>query len=218
MEQTLQQLGGLLLGAIPTVVLLLLLYSIYHTLVHKPLEAVLAERRKRTQGAIEQARADIALAASRSEEHESRLREARLSIFKLLDNRRKQALEARAAAVAEARRRAKLQIAEAKAAIERDAAAARTSLDSTSDSIASQIIGAVLHPAGRGPAPWQVANNAEDIPYSDRRRRHRRSLRIPARSGPCRPAACSPCSGGGHSHASRKLAREPRRFVREKIG
>jgi hypothetical protein len=60
MEQTLRQLGELLLGAIPTVVLLLMLYGLYHVIVHKPLEAVLAERRKRTQGAAEKARTDIA--------------------------------------------------------------------------------------------------------------------------------------------------------------
>src|ERR1700687_5829463 len=64
MEQTLKQLGELLLGAIPTGVLLLVLYGLYHVIVHKPLEAVLAERRKRTQGAVEQARADIAVAAT----------------------------------------------------------------------------------------------------------------------------------------------------------
>ena len=97
MEQTLRQLGDLLLGAIPTVVLLLALYGLYHVLLHKPLEAVLAERRKRTQGAVEQARADIAMAASRTTEYENRLREARLAVFKALDSRRKQAVDARTA-------------------------------------------------------------------------------------------------------------------------
>ncbi len=81
MEQTLRQLGELLLGAIPTVVLLLALYGLYHVLLHKPLEAVLAERRKRTQGAVEQARADIAMAASRATEYENRVREARLAAY-----------------------------------------------------------------------------------------------------------------------------------------
>ena len=83
--------------------------------LHKPLEAVLAERRKRTQGAVEQARADISVAAARATEYESRLREARLAVFKALDARRKQAVEARAAAVAQARERAQQQIAQAKA-------------------------------------------------------------------------------------------------------
>jgi F-type H+-transporting ATPase subunit b len=152
MEQTLRQLGELLLGAIPTVVLLLALYGMYHVLLHKPLEAVLAERRKRTQGAVEQARADIAMAANRATEYENRLREARLAVFKALDSRRKQAVEARAAAVAQARERAQQQIAVAKAQLEQETAGARATLGASSDSIASQIIQTVLQSAGSAPA------------------------------------------------------------------
>jgi F-type H+-transporting ATPase subunit b len=151
MEQTLRQLGELLLGAIPTVVLLLTLYGLYHVIVHKPLEAVLAERRRRTQGAAEQARADIAVAAQRAKDYETQLREAQLAIFKALDNRRKQAIEARAAAVAQARERAHQQIAEAKAHVERESAAARATLEQESDRIADQIIGTILQAAGSGP-------------------------------------------------------------------
>jgi F-type H+-transporting ATPase subunit b len=153
MEQTLRQLGELLLGAIPTVVLLLVLYGLYHVIVHKPLEAVLAERRKRTQGAVEKARADIAVAATRATEYETRLREARLAVFKALDIRRKQALDARTAAVAQARERAQQQIAQAKGQLEQEATAARTTLHADSDRIASQIIETVL----AGPRPATTA-------------------------------------------------------------
>jgi F-type H+-transporting ATPase subunit b len=152
MEQTLRQLGELLLGAIPTVVLLLALYGLYHVLVHKPLEAILAERRKRTQGAVEQARADIAAAGLRATEYETRLREARLAVFKALDNRRKQAVDARAAGLAQARERAQEQIAAAKAQLEQETASARATLGASSDSIASQIIQTVLGSAGPAPA------------------------------------------------------------------
>ena len=152
MEQTLRQLGELLLGAIPTMVLLLGLYGTYHVLLHKPLEAVLAERRKRTLGAVEKARADIAVAATRASEYENRLREARLAVFKALDNRRKQAVDARSAAVAQARDRAQEQIAVAKAKLEQETAAARATLGASSDTIASQIIKAVLQSAGSAPA------------------------------------------------------------------
>lgn len=40
MDQTLKQVGELLLGAIPTVVFLMLLYFFYRILVHKPLAQV----------------------------------------------------------------------------------------------------------------------------------------------------------------------------------
>ena len=152
MEQTLKQLGDLLLGAIPTVMLLLTLYGLYHFILHKPLEAMLAERRKRTQGAIEQARADIAKAAARTAEYESRLREARLAVFKVLDQRRKQAVDARAEAVAQARERAHQLIAQAKAELEAECNVARATLETDSDRIADQIIGTLLQPAGAGPA------------------------------------------------------------------
>jgi F-type H+-transporting ATPase subunit b len=152
MEETLRQLGQLLLGAIPTMVLLLTLYGLYTFLLHKPLEAVLAERRARTQGAVEKAKADIALAAQRATEYEERLREARLAVFKTLDNRRKQALEARSNAVNSARENAAQQVAAAKAQLEQDTAAARATLGSSSESIANQIIQSVLKSAGSAPA------------------------------------------------------------------
>ncbi len=152
MEQTLKQLGDLLLGAIPTVVLLLTLYGLYHVILHKPLEAVLAERRKRTQGAVEKARSDINLAAQRATEYETRLRDARMNIFKSLDQRRKQAMEAREHAIAQARERAHQMVAQAKAEIEAESAAARASLGAESERIANQIVGTLLQSVGAGPA------------------------------------------------------------------
>ena len=152
MEQTLKQLGELLLGAIPTVVLLLTLYGLYHVILHKPLEAVLAERRKRTQGAVEKARADINLAAQRATEYETRLRDARMSIFKTLDLRRKQALDAREHVMAQARESAQKLVAQAKTEIEAESAAARASLGSESERIANQIVGTLLQSVGAGPA------------------------------------------------------------------
>jgi F-type H+-transporting ATPase subunit b len=152
MEQTLKQLGDLLLGAIPTEVLLLVLYGIYHVVLHKPLQAVLAERRKRTEGAVEKARADIALAATRTAEYEAKLREARLAVFRALDQRRKQAMEARTAAVGQARERAQQLIAQAKAEIDSQSATARASLETESERMANRIIETLLQSAGQGPA------------------------------------------------------------------
>src|SRR6202161_956125 len=120
MDQTLRQLGELLLGAVPTVILLALLYVLYTTIVHKPLRRVLDERRSKTEGAIEKARADIASAEARTAEYEQRLREARAVIFKSQEARRQQALQVRAAAVAEARAKAQVQIDQARAAIEQN--------------------------------------------------------------------------------------------------
>src|SRR5208337_513889 len=120
MDQTLRQLGELLLGAVPTVILLGTLYILYTFLVHRPLTAVLAERRSRTQGAMEKARADIAAAEARTAEYEQRLREARQKVFKNQESRRQQATQSRSQAVNQARTRAQEQVKQARAAMEQD--------------------------------------------------------------------------------------------------
>ena len=146
MDETLRQLGGLLLGSVPTVIMLVLLYAIYTVVVHKPLAKVLAERRAKTEGAIEKARADVASAEARTSEYEQRLREARMAVFRLQDTRRQAALQARAAAVATARGRAQEQVKQAREAIEQGKAAAQDSLQAESARLATEIIGRVLRP------------------------------------------------------------------------
>ena len=76
MNVILGQLGGLLLGSVPTIIFLVLLLVIYTYVVDKPLSKVLAERHSRTEGAIEKAKADIAQAEARTAEYEQRMREA----------------------------------------------------------------------------------------------------------------------------------------------
>jgi len=148
MDTTLRQVGELLLGAIPTIVLLLLLYAIYNLVVRKPLMRILNERRERSEGAILKARADVAAAEAKTHDYEQRLREARMAIFKAQEARRQQAQQARAEALAQARARAHEQIQQAKAAIEQDTAVARAGLQAEVDRLASEIIRTVLRPAG----------------------------------------------------------------------
>lgn len=148
MDTTLRQVGQLLLDAIPTVVLLLLLYAIYQNLLRKPMERVLAQRRERTEGAVTKARADVASAESRTQEYEQKLREARLAIFKAQDARRQQAQQLRTQALAEARQRAQQQLREAKLAIDQDMAEARSGLQGETQRLASDIIRTVLKPSG----------------------------------------------------------------------
>ena len=147
MDTTLRQAGLLLLDAIPTVVMLLLLYAIYQNLVRKPLERMLAERREKTEGALQKARTDVAAAEARTQEYEGKLREARLTIFKAQEARREQAQQMRAQALDEARSRAQQQIREARAAVEKDMVEARASLQGESDRLASEIIRTILKPA-----------------------------------------------------------------------
>lgn len=152
MDEILGQLGGLLLGSVPTIIFIVLLFAIYTAVVHNPLVKVLAERHSRTEGAIEKARADIAQAEARTAEYEQRLREARMTVFKSQEAHRQLALQARAAAVAEARTRAHAQVEKARAAIEQDTLAAKTGLQAESGKLAAAIIRTVLQPATPSPA------------------------------------------------------------------
>jgi F-type H+-transporting ATPase subunit b len=154
-DQTLRQVGELLLGSVPTIIFMVMLYGFYNLLVHKPLAKVLAERRSKTEGAVEKAHADIAAAEARTAEYEQRLREARLAVFKSQEARRQQALQARAAAVAEARNKAQAQVEQARAAMEKDKIAAQEKLQAESGKIAAEIIRTVLQP-GSAPAAGGV--------------------------------------------------------------
>jgi F-type H+-transporting ATPase subunit b len=148
MDQTLRQLGELLLGAVPTVILLALLYALYRMLVHKPLRQVLDQRRSMTEGAIEKSQADIAAAAARTSEYEQRLREARAAIFRAQERRLLAVAQARTNAVHEARTRAQAQVQAAKADIESERAVAEQGLQVQAQELAQEIMRRVLQPAG----------------------------------------------------------------------
>src|SRR5258708_18287647 len=150
MDETLHQLGELLLGSIPTVILVAVLYALYAAIVHKPLRRVLEERRSKTEGAIEKSRTDIAAAEARTAENEQRLREARVTVFKAAEAKRQAALQTRADAVAQARDKAQTQIEAAKKDIESDRTAAQAGLQGESAALAQEIVRRVLQPAGAG--------------------------------------------------------------------
>lgn len=150
MDETLRQLGELLLGSVPTVILVALLYLLYTTIVHKPLGRVLEERHSRTEGAVEKSRADIAAAEARTSEYEQRLREARATVFRAQEARRKAALDARTTALNEARNHAQAQVQAAKADIQKDREAAQAGLQGEAQALATEIVRRVLEPAGAG--------------------------------------------------------------------
>ena len=150
MDETLRQLGELLLGSVPTVILLALLYALYSVIVHKPLQRVLEERRNKTEGAVEKSRADIAAAEARTVEYEQKLREARAAVFRAQEAKRQAALQARTNAVNEARSKAQAQVQAAKKDIENDRAAAQDGLQAEVAALAQEIMRRVLQPAGAG--------------------------------------------------------------------
>jgi F-type H+-transporting ATPase subunit b len=153
MDETLRQLGELLLRSIPTIILFAVVYFGYRIIVHKPLMRVLEERYAKTQGAIETARADIAAAQAKTAEYEQRLREAKLAVFRAQEARLHLAATARAELLNRAREQANIRVSEARASIAKEVQLAKTSLQSEAERLATEVIATVLRPVAVAHTP-----------------------------------------------------------------
>ncbi len=150
MQDIVQQLGDLLLGAIPTALLFIVLVFAYQFFVQGPLTAVLAKRRALTEGAIEDARKAVAGAEAKAQEYAERLRLARAEAYKLREQRMKQWNAERDAALDAARHSAGQKVRQAKAELEAEAAAARATLEAATADLAGRALQAVLPAAAGG--------------------------------------------------------------------
>ena len=144
MGTLIQQLGGLVLGSVPTMVLFLITLAAYRLLVHTPLTRVLHERYTRTQGAIEKARAAIATAEKKTTEYEDRLRAARASVFHERHERLHQVHVESEHAIEEVRVEAKERTANARIAIEDSVEKARLQLDPMISSLTAEVLRTIL--------------------------------------------------------------------------
>ena|SRR5579875_3299314 len=146
-EELLRQLGDLVLGSVPTMIIFLVLVVAYRFILYDPLVRMLAERRARTAGAIEAAHAAIAEADAKAQEYEAKLRAARAEIFHQRELRVQQWIAQKEAALVSARLAAQERVAQARAAIEADAAAARKQIEGSAAQLAAQVLQVVL-PSG----------------------------------------------------------------------
>jgi F-type H+-transporting ATPase subunit b len=144
MPEIIDQLGMLLLGAVPTILLFIVLVLAYQFLVQGPLSKTLKERRARTEGAVEDARRAIAQAEARAAEYAEKLRQARAEVYKVREQRVKQWIAEREAALDAARKATGLKVSQAKAELEAEAAQARLAIQAAAGDLASQVVRAVL--------------------------------------------------------------------------
>jgi F-type H+-transporting ATPase subunit b len=147
MDEMLNQLGGLVLGAVPTMILFLLLVVAYGLLVRRPLDRVLAERAARTTGAVDHAKKAISEAEAKAAEYEDKLRRAKTDIFAARETRLKQWASERDLALAEARSATMEKVLAAKSEIDQSVAVAQRQIESMSNELSEQILRAVM-PAG----------------------------------------------------------------------
>lgn len=150
MNQILSEIGGLVLGSLPTIVLFLLLIMAYNFLVQRPLAKVLGERRARTSGAVEQAKGAIAAAEAETAVYEDKLRAAKAEIFQARDHKLKQWTSERDEALEQARQQTQARVEASRKEIEQSAAVARQQIEASSAVLSAQILRAVL-PVGVTP-------------------------------------------------------------------
>lgn len=151
MPLVMRQLADLILGSVPTIILFLLVILVYWVLVYRPLTRVLAERRERTEGLMEQAHLVLASAEATAKEYESRIREARLEVFHEREERLKRWDEEREKTVLSVTEAAAARIEEARASLGREAEAAKAAIQASAIELGREIVSAVL--------PRNVARN-----------------------------------------------------------
>jgi F-type H+-transporting ATPase subunit b len=144
MDVILQQLGQLLLKAVPTFILVILLNFYLKSMFFKPLEKVLHKRYEATEGARKAADESLARAAAKTAEYENALRAARSELYQAHEQMHKQLQEREAAQIAEARKAAETAVKAAKADLARDVQAAKESLGRDSEMLANQIADSIL--------------------------------------------------------------------------
>jgi F-type H+-transporting ATPase subunit b len=147
MDELLRQLGDLIIGALPTLILFIVLVLAYRFVLYGALVKVRAERRSRTVGAIEASRQAIAAADVRAQEYEAKLRAARAEILRHRELRVQQRNIDKDTALAAARLAAQQRVREAQAALEAQTADARRQIEISAGQLAAQVLAAVLPPA-----------------------------------------------------------------------
>jgi F-type H+-transporting ATPase subunit b len=145
------QLGELFLGAVPTVLLILIFYFLMKSLFFKPLLAVMAEREARSVGAQKAAEAVQAAAAEKLKQYQDALKQERVELYAEQEAARKKLLDERAALLRDARAKSASEVAAAKQRVAGELLAARreveTSIPQLTFEIASRILQSPASPS-----------------------------------------------------------------------
>lgn len=138
------QLGELFLGAVPTVLLILIFYFIMKALFFRPLLAAMAERDARSVGAQKAAEAAQAAAAEKLKQYQDALKQARAKLYAEQEAVRKKLLDERAALLKDARAKSAMDVATAKERIAGELLAARRDMEGGIPQLAAEIVSRVL--------------------------------------------------------------------------
>ena len=117
---------------------------ILNQILFKPIGKVLDERESHTEGAAAEARAAARQYQSRLANYEETIRQARAESYRKIEEQRKAALDERQQLIEAARAQADAEIAKGREQIGKEAAVARTQLESEARQIAEQISRTIL--------------------------------------------------------------------------
>jgi F0F1-type ATP synthase membrane subunit b/b' len=144
MDKTLHDLGGIVLEGLPTFFLVLILAFFVRLLYLKPLEKVLAERFRLTEGARKAAEESLKNADTKIAEYQDALNKVRNEIY-LEQAAFLQKFHAEQAELAHAVRvESDARVAEIKLSIAKEADVARENLEAQAGALAGQIADAIL--------------------------------------------------------------------------
>src|SRR5205823_2868478 len=114
MDAMLHALGGILLRAVPTFLLVIVLHFYLKSIFFKPLEKVLHARYEATEGARKLAEQSLAQAAAKTAKYEEALRAAKAELYVAQENLHKQLQERGAVAALDARKSAEAAVKQAR--------------------------------------------------------------------------------------------------------
>lgn len=145
MDEVLRSLGGLLLNAIPTFLLIIVLHFYLKRVYFRPMARVLSERYDATEGARKLAEESLQKAAAKATEYETALRAARTEIYHEQEEFRQALRQDHERAVQDARQRAEAMVKAASRDLAAELENAKRSLAGRTESLANDIVETVLH-------------------------------------------------------------------------
>ncbi len=144
MDVILQQLGDLMLKAVPTFLLVILVHFYLKGVFFRPLQKVLGRRYEATEGARQRAEASLQRAAAKTAEYDAAMRAARGEVYLAQERLHKQLQERLAAQVAEAQKRAEAGIESAKVELARETESVKKTIARDSERLAAEIADSIL--------------------------------------------------------------------------
>ncbi len=144
MDATLHALGGILLRAVPTFLLVIALHFYLKHVFFKPLQKTLHRRYEVTDGTRKLAEQTLERAAGKAAEYEAAIRAAKADIYQAEEKLFSELQERQAAELLAARKESEALVKKAKAELAQDVEAAKAGLAGESDRLAAQIAESLL--------------------------------------------------------------------------